>query len=61
MVEETNFTRNTSVDEENIKLFQNNKQVFNIFKNKSRINLLDIGVGSGCILLSILKNYCLII
>ncbi|MDC0945806.1 peptide chain release factor N(5)-glutamine methyltransferase, partial [Candidatus Pelagibacter sp.] len=32
------------------------EQVFNIFKNKSRINLLDIGVGSGCILLSILKE-----
>jgi len=32
------------------------EQVFNIFKNKSRINFLDIGVGSGCILLSILKE-----
>ena len=32
------------------------EQVLNIFKNKSRINLLDIGVGSGCILLSILKE-----
>ena len=27
-----------------------------IFKNKSKINLLDIGTGSGCILLSILKE-----
>ena len=41
MVEETNFTRNTSVDEENIKLFQNNKQVFNIFNNRSWILLFS--------------------
>ena len=32
------------------------EQVLNIFKNRSRINFLDIGVGSGCILLSILKE-----
>ena len=32
------------------------EQVLNIFRNKSRINFLDIGVGSGCILLSILKE-----
>lgn len=32
------------------------EQVLNMFKNKNRINLLDIGVGSGCILLSILKE-----
>jgi len=32
------------------------EQVLNIFKNKSRINFLDIGVGSGCILLTILKE-----
>ncbi len=32
------------------------EQVLNIFKNKSKINFLDIGVGSGCILLSILKE-----
>ncbi len=32
------------------------EQVLKIFKNKSNINLLDIGVGSGCILLSILKE-----
>jgi release factor glutamine methyltransferase len=32
------------------------EQVLNIFKNKNRINFLDIGVGSGCILLSILKE-----
>ena len=32
------------------------EQVLNIFKNKSRINFLDIGIGSGCILLSILKE-----
>ncbi len=31
-------------------------QVLNIFKNKKRINFLDIGIGSGCILLSILKE-----
>ena len=27
------------------------------FKNKSRLNVLDIGTGSGCILLSILNNF----
>jgi release factor glutamine methyltransferase len=32
------------------------EQVLNIYKNRSRINFLDIGVGSGCILLSILKE-----
>jgi len=32
------------------------EQVLNIFKNRSGINFLDIGVGSGCILLSILKE-----
>ena len=32
------------------------EQVLNIFKNRSGINFLDIGVGSGCILISILKE-----
>ena len=32
------------------------EQVLNIFKYKRRINFLDIGIGSGCILLSILKE-----
>ncbi len=32
------------------------EQVLKLFKNKSNINFLDIGVGSGCILLSILKE-----
>ncbi len=32
------------------------EQVLKLFRNKSKINLLDIGVGSGCILLSILKE-----
>jgi len=32
------------------------EQVLEIFKNKNRINFLDIGVGSGCILLTILKE-----
>ena len=31
-------------------------KVIKIFKNKSKINFLDIGVGSGCILLSILRE-----
>ncbi len=31
-------------------------QVLNIYKTKNRINFLDIGIGSGCILLSILKE-----
>ena len=32
------------------------EQVLKIYKNKSVINVLEIGVGSGCILLSILKE-----
>ena len=32
------------------------EQVLNIYKNKNKINFLDIGTGSGCILLSILKE-----
>ena len=31
-------------------------QVLNIYKQKNKINFLDIGFGSGCILLSILKE-----
>ena len=31
-------------------------EVMKIFKHKNKINLLDIGVGSGCIILSILKE-----
>jgi release factor glutamine methyltransferase len=31
-------------------------QVLNIYKKKNKINFLDIGVGSGCIMLSILKE-----
>tara|TARA_B100001093_G_scaffold491569_1_gene531743 strand:- start:1866 stop:2708 length:843 start_codon:yes stop_codon:yes gene_type:complete len=32
------------------------EEVLKITKNKNKINVLDIGVGSGCILLSILKE-----
>ncbi|MDA9653389.1 peptide chain release factor N(5)-glutamine methyltransferase [Candidatus Pelagibacter sp.] len=32
------------------------EQVLNIYKNRNKINFLDIGIGSGCILLSILKE-----
>ena len=32
------------------------EQVLDIYKNKSNINLLEIGIGSGCIILSILKE-----
>ena len=32
------------------------EQVLKIYKNKDKINFLDIGVGSGAILLSILKE-----
>ncbi len=32
------------------------EQVLNFTKNKKRLSILDIGVGSGCILLSILKE-----
>ena len=32
------------------------EQVLEIYKNKKKINFLDIGFGSGCILLSILKE-----
>ena len=31
-------------------------QIIKISKNKNKLNILDIGVGSGCILLSILKE-----
>ena len=33
------------------------EQVLKIFKNNEKINFLDIGFGSGCILLSILKEF----
>ena len=32
------------------------EQVLKIYKNKNRINFLDIGFGSGCIMLSLLKE-----
>ena len=32
------------------------EQVLRIYKNKDKINFLEIGVGSGCIILSILKE-----
>ena len=32
------------------------EQVLNIYKNKNNLNFLEIGVGSGCISLSILKE-----
>ena len=32
------------------------EQVLNIYKKKNKINFLDIGFGSGCIMLSILKE-----
>ena len=32
------------------------EQVLKIYKNKNNINFLDIGFGSGCILLSLLKE-----
>ena len=32
------------------------EEILKIFKNKARMNILDIGVGSGCILLSILEE-----
>ena len=32
------------------------EQVLKLFKHKNKINVLDIGVGSGCILLTILKE-----
>jgi len=31
-------------------------QILKITKNKNKLNILDIGIGSGCILLSILKE-----
>ena len=30
--------------------------ILNVYKEKNRINFLEVGVGSGCILLSILKE-----
>jgi ATP-binding cassette, subfamily B, bacterial MsbA len=41
MVEEINFNRNTSVDEENIKFYKSSKKVFNIFNNRSWILLFS--------------------
>ena len=32
------------------------EQVLRLMKNKSKLNILEIGVGSGCIILSILKE-----
>ena len=32
------------------------EQVLKLYKNKSKLRILDIGVGSGCIILSILKE-----
>ena len=32
------------------------EQIFKLTKHKNKMNILDIGVGSGCILLSILKE-----
>ncbi|MDB3888371.1 peptide chain release factor N(5)-glutamine methyltransferase [Candidatus Pelagibacter sp.] len=32
------------------------EQVLDIYKNKNKINFLEVGTGSGCILLSILKE-----
>ena len=32
------------------------EQILKIFRNKNKLNILEIGVGSGCILLSILKE-----
>ena len=32
------------------------EEILNITQNKSKLKILDIGVGSGCILLSILKE-----
>ena len=32
------------------------QEILNFYKHKNKINLLDIGTGSGCILLSILKE-----
>ena len=37
-------------------LFNADKIVLNLYKNKNNIIFLDIGFGSGCILLSILKE-----
>ncbi len=33
------------------------EDLINRFKNKSRLNVLDIGTGTGCILLTILNNF----
>ncbi len=32
------------------------EEVFNIYKKEQRINILELGIGSGCLLLTILKH-----
>jgi len=53
---ETEFfvTKNTLIPRPDTELLVEN--VLNLTKRKNNINILDIGVGSGCILLTILKE-----
>ena len=47
-------TENTLIPRPDTELIIDN--VLKLTKNKKRLNILDIGIGSGCILLSILKE-----
>jgi len=51
---EFNVNKNTLIPRPDTELII--EQVLKITKNKNKLSLLDIGVGSGCILLSILKE-----
>ena len=42
--------------QKNSQITQNTKKIVKITKNKNKLSILDIGIGSGCILLSILKE-----
>ena len=32
------------------------EEILKIYKNRNNINILDVGVGSGCILISLLNE-----
>ncbi len=61
LLKKKDFWRNEFIIDENVLIPRPDteilvEQVLEITKNKNKLNLLDIGVGSGCILLSILEE-----